>query len=99
MRSCRVTAMIVLISYDIGDPARLRRMHEFLKDYGISTQKSVFECDISAAKVEAIKRYANNNLEPSADALRIYRICDNCMDRVRLIGQGLRVTHMDFEIM
>ena len=35
--------MIVLITYDITSPKRLIKLHDFLKDFGLNTQKSVFE--------------------------------------------------------
>ena len=70
----------------------------FLKDYGINTQKSVFECDIPKESIEAIKHYANCRLDPTEDAVRIYRICNDCMEKVILLGQGLRVTEVDYQI-
>ena len=38
--------MITLITYDIADPKRLNNTRHFLKEFGLRTQKSVFECDI-----------------------------------------------------
>ncbi len=36
-----------LVSYDISDPNRLRKVHETVKGYGYSLQYSVFICDLS----------------------------------------------------
>ena len=49
--------MIVLITYDITDPTRLRKLHGFLKEYGLNTQKSVFECGIDDVAIKAIRTY------------------------------------------
>ena len=36
-----------IVSYDICDPKRLRRVHRACKDYGVPLQYSVFECDLT----------------------------------------------------
>lgn len=41
MRSCW------LVTYDISDPTRLRRVHRTLRGYGDWLQLSVFRCDLS----------------------------------------------------
>ena len=37
---------MILVSYDITEPRRLRRVAKVLKRYGLRVQKSVFECEI-----------------------------------------------------
>ncbi|MBU4287637.1 MAG: CRISPR-associated endonuclease Cas2, partial [Proteobacteria bacterium] len=54
--------MIVLITYDITDPKRLKKIHAFLKEFGFNTQKSVFECDIDDVALKTIRRYCKYNL-------------------------------------
>ena len=39
-----------IVSYDISDPKRLRRVFRACQDYGNHLQYSVFECDLSAAE-------------------------------------------------
>lgn len=36
-----------LVSYDICDPARLRRIHRILRDFGDGIQLSVFLCQLT----------------------------------------------------
>ncbi len=36
-----------LVSYDIADPNRLRKVHESVKGFGYALQYSVFICDMS----------------------------------------------------
>jgi len=36
-----------IVSYDIADPTRLRRVHKAVRDYGDGIQLSVFACQIS----------------------------------------------------
>lgn len=39
-----------IVTYDIRDPKRLRRVHRACRDYGLHLQLSVFECDLTAAE-------------------------------------------------
>lgn len=40
-----------LIAYDIGDPARLRRVIKVMESYGQRLQYSVFLCDLSGVEL------------------------------------------------
>jgi len=90
--------MIIFITYDITEPKRLVRMHKFLKEFGINTQKSVFECDIDDEGLKRIRQYCKNNLDLSTDAVRIYRICSRCMNKVSLSGIGIKITQLDYMV-
>lgn len=87
--------MIVLITYDITDPKRLGRTHKFLKEFGLNTQKSVFECDIDDVALKKIRRYCKDNLDLSSDSVRIYKICSRCIKKVIISGLGLKITQLD----
>lgn len=39
-----------IVTYDIRDEKRLRRVFRICKDFGIHLQFSVFECDLTAAE-------------------------------------------------
>ena len=39
-----------IVTYDVCDPKRLRRVFRACKDYGLHLQLSVFECDLTAAE-------------------------------------------------
>ena len=90
--------MITLITYDITEPRRLNRLRNFLKEFGLRTQKSVFECDIDDTALKRIRVYCRDNLDLSSDSVRIYRICNRCMSKVVISGQGLKVTQMKYMI-
>ena len=90
--------MITLITYDITDPKRLNATRHFLKEFGIRTQKSVFECDIDEEAIRRIRSYCKERLDLASDSVRIYRICTRCIDRVIISGQGLKVTQLDYMI-
>ncbi len=91
--------MIVLITYDITDPKRLRKTHKYLKEFGLNTQKSVFECDIDDVAIKRIRRYCKDTLDLASDSVRIYKICSRCMNRVELSGLGIKLTQLDYAVM
>ncbi len=90
--------MITMVTYDITDPKRLKKMHKFLKEFGLNTQKSVFECDIDNIALKRIRRYCKENLDLSSDAVRIYKICSPCMEKVILSGLGIKISQLDYAI-
>jgi len=90
--------MISLITYDITSPKRLRKMHKFLKEFGINTQKSVFECDIDDAALARIRSFCREALDLDEDQVRIYKICSRCINKVCISGQGLKITQLDYAV-
>ena len=90
--------MITVITYDITDPRRLNRLRRFLKEYGIRSQRSVFECRLSREELAAIRKYCRTRLDLEEDSVRIYRICDRCMVRAFVQGQGIKLTITGWEI-
>jgi CRISPR-associated protein Cas2 len=53
-----------IVSYDISDEKRLRRVHRTMKGYGDTLQYSVFRCDLSASErilmIEALSKIINH---------------------------------------
>ena len=90
--------MITLITYDITEPKRLNNLRRFLKEFGLRTQKSVFECDIDEEAIRRIRSYCRENLDLACDSVRIYRICSRCINKVIISGQGLKVTQLEYMI-
>ena len=88
--------MIVLITYDISKDETRDKFHNFLKEYGLNTQKSVFECDIDNMAIRDIKDKARSLIDFETDSVRFYRICEHCSRKTEISGQGLRVTNLDY---
>ena len=88
--------MITIVTYDITDPKRLAKTHKFLKEFGLNTQKSVFECDIDDEGIKRIRDYCKGYLDLKKDSVRIYKVCNRCINKVILSGQGLKVTQLDY---
>ena len=53
-----------IVSYDISDPQRLRRVHRTMRGYGDAMQYSVFRCDLSPSErvllIEALTGIINH---------------------------------------
>ncbi len=90
--------MITFITYDITDPKRLVKTHKFLKEFGMNTQKSVFECDIDDVALKRIRQYCKDTLDLSSDSVRIYKICSNCIKKVQISGLGIEVAQLDYMV-
>ena len=50
--------MRIIVAYDIVRNRRRTKMHRFLRELGLNTQKSVFECEVSPEELEALRRFA-----------------------------------------
>lgn len=89
---------IYLITYDVADPKRLKKIHSYLKDIGHPMQKSVFECDFNNVELKKLINVVNNNLNYRDDSVRIYRLCQWCLDNVDCCGQGYALSVGSYEI-
>jgi len=90
--------MNTVITYDIADNKRRTRLSKFLKEMGIRSQKSVFECRLDKREVQQIRYYCKDNLDLENDSVRIYRICSRCMGKAEIQGQGIRFSQLDWVI-
>lgn len=90
--------MISLITYDISDDSTRRNFHAFLKEFGLNTQKSVFECEIDEYALKKIKAKANSIINQETDSVRIYRLCSRCVKKTQISGLGIKVISLDYMV-
>jgi len=91
--------MLVLVSYDVSTETsegrrRLRRVAKTCLNYGQRVQKSVFECKVDPAQMEALKISLLDIINEEEDSLRIYRIIEPLAKNVMEFGKFKAV---DFE--
>lgn len=65
-----------LVSYDIKDKVRLRRVHMVVKGFGWPMQYSVFICDLDSIELLKLKT-------------KLVEVIDNGADKVAFIDLGL----------
>ena len=90
--------MNVLITYDISSNKKRGKLHRFLKEFGLNTQKSVFECELDEAGLSRIISYCKAVINPGTDSVRMYRICAGCLRKVQISGLGIKITQLEYMI-
>lgn len=60
-----------LVSYDISDEKRLRKVFKKMKGFGLHLQYSVFECDLSEKELAILKEAINPLINHDDDQVLI----------------------------
>jgi CRISPR-associated protein Cas2 len=76
-----------LISYDVRDPKRLRRVAKLLEGYGTRLQYSVFRCRLDELTLEKLHWELNKVMEDEDDLL-VMPLCNGCAAKVPLHSTG-----------
>ncbi len=81
-----------IVSYDISDAKRLRRVHRTMRGYGEPLQYSVFRCDMSPSErillKEALTRIINNR-EDQVMLINIGPVDGRACESIETIGRAL----------
>jgi CRISPR-associated protein Cas2 len=87
-----------IVSYDISDPNRLRRVFRTMKGFGDPLQLSVFRCDLSSAErvllIEAISKVINHR-EDQVMIIDIGPVDGRGQDRIETIGRAMDSSQLD----
>lgn len=76
-----------LISYDVRDPKRLRRVSKKLEGYGTRVQYSVFRCRLDRISLEKL-HWELNEIMDKADDLLVIPLCGECAGKVPVHSTG-----------
>ncbi|MBO0798379.1 MAG: CRISPR-associated endonuclease Cas2 [Blastocatellia bacterium] len=87
--------MLVLITYDISNQKRLRRVARLLQTYGVRLQRSVFECRIDPKHFDELLVKINEAIKHHEDRVHVYRICESCQERFTRYNRGNLLPEMD----
>lgn len=80
--------MRVVVSYDISDDRRRRKVARIMEGHGYRVQFSVFECDLDAAQIRALQQRLRPYVSRQAgESVRFYPLCADCRERVGVIGR------------
>lgn len=90
--------MRIIVAYDIVSNRRRLKMHKFLRELGLNTQKSVFECEVEPGELAALRRYAATRLNLKEDRLNIYHLCAHCASRAEVQGLGIEVVQLEYQV-
>jgi CRISPR-associated protein Cas2 len=84
-RGARQSTLYV-VAYDIPDDKRRTKVHSILKGFGQWTEFSLFECFLTRKELLLMRAKLNQYLDAKTDRVRIYAICDACLDKIETIG-------------
>ena len=79
--------MFIVISYDIPDDKRRKKVRETLQNFGTRVQYSVFECNLPEKYLKRLKTKLAKIVDLREDNLRYYVLCKNCMEKVESYGK------------
>jgi CRISPR-associated protein Cas2 len=71
-----------LVTYDVREPRRLRRVAKRLEGYGTRIQYSVFRCRLRPREMERMQWELTRIMEQEDDLL-IIGLCSDCARRIR----------------
>lgn len=79
--------MRYVVTYDITDDGRRRRVYRTLERYGAWRQYSVFEAELTDTQRVELESDLQDEIDASVgDRIRIYRLCGSCEDHIGDIG-------------
>ena len=77
--------MLCVITYDIANDKRRTKVADELENWGRRVQFSVWECDLEAEQIERLTALLQEMVSGD-DRLRVYRLCQACLDKSVVIG-------------
>jgi CRISPR-associated protein Cas2 len=76
-----------LVSYDIRDPKRLRKVARTCEDFGFRKQYSVFLCRLSATNLVRLKSRLYDIIDLQRDQVLFIPLCARCSEGIESLGQ------------
>ncbi len=73
--------MNYIITYDIQNDKRRKKISDELEAYGRRVNYSVFECEFNKTKLKKLKQKLEEIVDKKEDSLRFYHLCQNCIPK------------------
>lgn len=87
---------LYVVCYDIVcDRLRAQAARRML-DFGTRIQDSVYECNLDTKGYERLLRQIEHFPLGDEDKIRVYRICADCVERVKIYGKGELTEDVEF---
>ena len=85
--------MRVVVSYDISNDKRRRKVAQIMEGYGYRVQYSVFECDLNAKQLKKLKGQLRPYVKgKEMDSVRFYPLPADAVAKVEVIGNDMART-------
>jgi len=76
-----------VITYDIPDDKRRKKIADLLEGYGQRVQYSVFECVLSKSKFKELQKRLHKIFKPKEDSLRFYPLSPSLLEQTQIWGE------------
>jgi len=79
-----------LVTYDISDPKRLRKVYETLLGFGEHIQLSVFRCDLAPTRLVQMRMALNGIIHHEQDQVLVIRLGPSgkkALERFEVLGR------------
>lgn len=78
----------LLVSYDISNDKRRRKVMKAMEDFGTRVQYSVFECRLSPDEINKLKKRLKPLVRIGEDTIRFYFVGAEDVNRILVFGNG-----------
>lgn len=79
--------MRVVVSYDISDDKRRRKVAEIMEGYGYRVQYSVFECNLTKKQMKELKKALRPYVKTrEMDSIRFYPLPADAVTLIQVMG-------------
>ena len=78
--------MFLTVAYDCSNDRRRNRVAKVLLDYGYRVQYSVFEVELDDRRFKEMQERLLKEIDVLSDSIRIYRICERCLEKTEIHG-------------
>lgn len=87
---------LYLISYDISEPAALRKILKLIKSYAIASQKSFYECWMTKQELNAFQSDVFELIDAQTDSVMIFQLDPRLKPQIE--GQHTRIAFDPFVV-
>lgn len=78
--------MLYIVCYDIPDNRRRKKVADLLEGYGDRVQYSIFECHLTAKKLQELQRRLRKRFNQTEDSIRFYPLSPSMLSQVVVWG-------------
>ncbi|HTU19353.1 MAG TPA: CRISPR-associated endonuclease Cas2 [Gemmataceae bacterium] len=76
-----------IVSYDISNPKRLRKVATACEDFGVRKQFSVFLCRLSATDFVRLRSRLYDLINLEQDQVLFIPLCGKCVQQIEALGR------------
>ena len=84
-----MTELRLIVAYDVSDDRRRNRLFKLLGSFGVNTQYSFFEMDITRKQFVRLRSEIRKILNLKEDRIAFIFLCERCWDKVERWGYDM----------